>query len=31
LNFDYTAYTPLRVYDWPHETTLKIWLEIDAA
>src|SRR3977135_554747 len=21
LNFDYTAYTPLRVYDWPHETT----------
>jgi hypothetical protein len=21
LNFNYTAYTPLRVYDWPDETT----------
>ena len=25
LHFDYSGYTPLCLYDWPHETTQQRW------
>jgi zeaxanthin glucosyltransferase len=27
LHFDYTGYTPLSLYGWPHQATLRRWLE----
>jgi zeaxanthin glucosyltransferase len=25
LHLDYTGYTPLCLYGWPHQTTLQLW------
>jgi hypothetical protein len=31
LHLDYTGYTPLSLYGWPHLTTLKLWPETGKA